>query len=58
MVRNGAPQLEPVPRVTKYPLRFFFPAAAPSRAAEAVLPGVLPWGAFLAVVLRKPDTTK
>jgi hypothetical protein len=26
-----------------------------ARAAEAVLPGMLPWGAFLAVVLRKPE---
>jgi hypothetical protein len=26
-----------------------------ARTAEAVLPGVLPWGAFLAVVLHKPE---
>jgi hypothetical protein len=29
-----------------------------ARTVQAVLPGVLHWGGFLAVLLRKPDTAR
>ncbi len=50
-----ARQLEPVPQVTIRSAVFFPGGGIFARAAEAVLPGVLPWGAFLAVVLRRPQ---
>ena len=56
--RRWARQLEPVPRVTMRSAIFFPGGGTFARAAEAVLPGILPWGAFLAVLLRKPDTMK
>ncbi|MGE5242571.1 MAG: class I SAM-dependent methyltransferase [Bacteroidota bacterium] len=56
--RRWARQLEPAPRVTIRSAIFLPGGDAFARAAEAVLPGVLSWGAFLAVVLRKPDITK
>ena len=49
-----ARQLEPLPRVTIRSAIFFPGGGIFARIAEAVLPGVLPWGAFLAVALRKP----
>jgi len=51
--RRWARQLEPAPRVT-IRSAIFLPGGAFARAAEAVLSGTLAWGAFLAVVLRKP----
>jgi SAM-dependent methyltransferase len=57
-VRRWARQLEPAPRVTIRSTVFLPGGSAFARAAEAVLPGILPWGAFLAVVLRKPGSTK
>ena len=54
-VRRWARQLEPAPRVTARSAVFMPGGGAFARAAEAVLPSVLPWGAFLAVVLRKSD---
>ena len=54
-VRRWARQLEPAPRITIRSTIFMPGGGAFARAAEAVLPGVLPWGAFLAVVLRKPE---
>jgi SAM-dependent methyltransferase len=57
-VRRWTRQLEPAPRVTARSAIFMPGGGAFARAAEAVLPGVLPWGAFLAVVLHKPDPTK
>ena len=54
-VRRWARQLEPAPRVTARSAIFIPGGGAFARAAETVLPGVLPWGAFLAVVLRKSD---
>jgi hypothetical protein len=46
-----------VPRVT-IRSAIFLPGDAFARTVEAVLPGVLPWGGFLAVLLRKPDHGK
>lgn len=57
-VRRWARQLEPAPRVTARSAIFLPGGGTVARAAEAVLPGILPWGAFLAVVLRKPGPTK
>jgi SAM-dependent methyltransferase len=57
-VRRWTRQLEPAPRVTARSAIFMPGGGAFARAAEAVLPGMLPWGAFLAVVLCKPDPTK
>lgn len=54
-VRHWARQLEPAPRVTARSAIFMPGGRAFARAAEAVLPSMLPWGAFLAVVLRKSD---
>jgi SAM-dependent methyltransferase len=54
-VRRWARQLEPAPRVMLRSAIFMPGGGAFARAAEAVLPGALPWGAFLAVVLRKPE---
>ena len=56
--RRWARQLEPAPRVTIRSAIFLPDGGTFARAVEAVLPGTLPWGAFLAVVLRKPDITK
>lgn len=53
--RRWARSLDPTPRVTARSAIFIPGGGAFARAAECVLPGVLPWGAFLAVVLRKPD---
>ena len=52
-----ARQLQPAPRITVRCAIFLPDGGALARAAETVLPGVLPWGAFLAVLLRKPDTS-
>ena len=54
-VRRWARQLEPAPQIMSRSAIFMPGGGAFARAAEAVLPGVLPWGAFLAVVLRKPE---
>ena len=54
-VRRWARQLEPVPRIMSRSAIFIPGGGAFARAAEAVLPGVLLWGAYLAVVLRKPE---
>ena len=52
--RRWARQLEPAPRVTIRSAIFLPGGGAFAHAAECVLPGALPWGAFLAVRLRKP----
>jgi SAM-dependent methyltransferase len=54
-VRRWARQLEPAPQITARSAIFMPGGGAFARAAEAVLPSVLPWGAFLAVVLLKPE---
>ncbi len=54
-VRRWAQTLEPAPQITARSAIFLPGGSAVACAAEAVLPSVLPWGAFLAVVLRKPD---
>ena len=54
-VRRWARQLKPAPQVTVRSAIFMPEGGAFARAAEAVFPSVLPWGAFLAVVLRKPE---
>ena len=54
-VRRWARQLEPAPRVTTRSAIFMPGGGAFARTTEAVLPSVLPWGAFLAMVLRKSD---
>jgi len=56
--RHWARQLEPAPQVTMRSAIFLPGGGAFAHAAEAVLPGTLPWGAFLAVLLRKPDNGK
>jgi SAM-dependent methyltransferase len=56
-VRRWTQSLAPVPRVT-IRSAIFLPGGAFARTVEAVLPGVLPWGGFLAVLLRKPDHGK
>ena len=50
-----ARQLEPAPQITMRSAVFLPGGGAFARAAECVLPGVLPWGAFLAVILHKSD---
>ncbi|MBI3574933.1 MAG: class I SAM-dependent methyltransferase [Gammaproteobacteria bacterium] len=57
-VRRWMLALEPAPQITVRSAILMPGGGAFARAAEAVLPGVLPWGAFLAVVLRKPDHAK
>ena len=54
-VRHWARALEPAPWVMTRSAIFMPGGGAFARAAETVLPSVLPWGAFLAVVLRKPE---
>ena len=54
-VRRWARQLEPAPQITVRSAIFMPGGGAFARAAEAVFPSALPWGAFLAVVLRKSD---
>jgi SAM-dependent methyltransferase len=54
-VRRWARALEPAPRIVSRSAIFMPSGDAFARTAEAVLPSVLPWGAFLAVVLRKPE---
>ena len=50
-----ARQLQPVPHITVRCAVFIPGGGTFARMAEALLPGKLPWGAFLAVLLRKPD---
>jgi SAM-dependent methyltransferase len=52
-----ARQLQPAPQMTVRCAIFFPGGGAMARTVERVLPGMLPWGAFLAVLLRKPDTS-
>jgi SAM-dependent methyltransferase len=54
-VRRWLQSLAPAPRVTMRSAIFLPGGGALARAVEAALPGVLPWGGFLAVLLRKPD---
>lgn len=54
-VRRWTRRLEPVPQITVRSAIFLPSGGALARVAEATLPGVLPWGGFLAVLLRKPD---
>jgi hypothetical protein len=53
--RRWALQLEPAPRITMRSAIFLPGGSVSARTVEAVLPGILPWGGFLAVLLRKPD---
>lgn len=57
-VRRWVRSLEPAPRITVRSAIFLPGGGVFARAAEAIMPGVLPWGAFLAVVLHKPNTAK
>ncbi len=52
--RRWALALEPAPQITMRSAVFLPGGGAFAHAAERILPGVLPWGAFLAVRLRKP----
>ncbi|MCR4347784.1 MAG: class I SAM-dependent methyltransferase [Sulfuricaulis sp.] len=54
-LRRWAQTLEPAPRITVRSAIFLPGGGAFAHVAEAVLPDVLPWGGFLAVILRKPD---
>jgi SAM-dependent methyltransferase len=54
-IRRWTQQLEPAPRITMRSAIFLPGGGVSARTVEAVLPGVLPWGGFLAVLLRKPD---
>lgn len=53
--RRWTRQLEPAPRVLIRSAIFLPGGGALACAAEAILPGTLPWGGFLAIVLRKAD---
>jgi SAM-dependent methyltransferase len=51
--RRWASALHPMPQVSVRSA-VFFPSGGPgARAAETLIPGALPWGAFLALCLRK-----
>ena len=50
-VRRWAQSLEPAPRIAARSAIFLPGGGAIARLTEAILPGVLPWGGFLAVVL-------
>jgi SAM-dependent methyltransferase len=54
-VQRWAQSLEPAPRIKTRGAIFLSGGGVFARAVEAVLPGTLPWGGFLAIVLRKPD---
>ncbi|MAT66038.1 MAG: methyltransferase type 11 [Gammaproteobacteria bacterium] len=55
-VRQWLAALEPPPAYQRQRTAIFFPdGGAPARLVEAVLPGWLPWGGFLGVVLRRGD---
>lgn len=54
-VRRWARQLKPEPEVIMRSAIFLPGGSVLARMVEAVFPGTLPWGGFLAVVLRKPD---
>lgn len=54
-VRRWARSVEHLPRITTCSAIFFPGGGALARAVESVLPAALPWGGFLAVLLRKPD---
>jgi len=56
-VERWAQSLEPPPCIAVRSAVFLPGGGRLARAAEAVLPGALRWGGFLAVVLRKPDCT-
>lgn len=56
--RRWARQLEPTPQIKTRSAIFLPSGGALARVAEAVLPGVLPWGGFLVVLMRKPDHGK
>lgn len=57
-VKRWARLLKPSPRISVRSTLFLPEGGAFARTAEAMLPGVLPWGGFLAVLLRKPDHGK
>lgn len=54
-VGRWARQLQPAPHITVRCAIFLPDGGTLARAAEKLLPGTPPWGAFLAVLLRKPD---
>ncbi|OGI52405.1 MAG: hypothetical protein A2W42_00680 [Candidatus Muproteobacteria bacterium RIFCSPHIGHO2_01_60_12] len=54
-IRRWARQLKPAPRIMMRSAIFLPGSDAVARVAEAMLPDVLPWGGFLAVLLRQPD---
>ncbi len=53
-VRRWTQSLEPAPQITMRSAIFLPGGGVFARAAEALLPDVLPWGGFLAVRLCKP----
>lgn len=57
-VRRWTALLAPAPRITVRSAIFLPGGGFIAQAAEEILPGVLPWGAFLAVLLRKPQQVK
>lgn len=54
-VRRWARRLEPAPQITVRSAIFLPSGGVFARAVEAVLPGTLPWGGFLAILLCQPD---
>lgn len=53
-VRKWQTDLLPLPARVTYRTGIFFPDAGPvARLAEKILPGIVPWGGFLAVYLSK-----
>ncbi|MCR4301123.1 MAG: class I SAM-dependent methyltransferase [Sulfuricaulis sp.] len=57
-IKQWARQLVPALRITVRSAIFLPGGRLLAHAAEAVLPGAMPWGAFLAVLLHKPDHGK
>ncbi|RRQ22392.1 class I SAM-dependent methyltransferase [Thiohalobacter thiocyanaticus] len=55
-VRQWLAMLEPLPVYQRHRTAIFLPGGGlPARLAEALLPGGLPWGGFLAVCLRRDN---
>lgn len=54
-VQRWTRRLEPAPGITVRSAIFLPSGGVFARAVEAVFPNMLPWGAFLAVLLCKPD---
>jgi SAM-dependent methyltransferase len=54
-IQRWAQSLEPAPQITPRSAIFLPSGSMIAHVVETVLPSVLPWGGFLAVLLRKPE---